>query len=303
MVGGLEGAIRAREGAGSVADRGNVIAIARILWDVLAYRLRKLEMANLAGAVAIMLALHLEPRAIALRILVAFVLNVFVYLNNDYHDVRDDLHARGRDVERTRFLSEHLVEARVAHALVAVLVAALAAVVGEGLWLVALLAGGVCWLYSAWLKRVPYADVIAMIVWGGAMPMCGVPLASALGVCMAGQLALYSGVFETMQVRRDREEDAAAGVRTTAVVLGDRKTAWLTRALVVVSAIYGAAMLSPWAGAISASALLVGTSGDPARDWTRIKLVLGLAFLLACVLVHREGGSSGLLIQLKIERH
>lgn len=276
-------------------------AVLRILWDVLAYRLRKLEMANMAGAIAIMLVLRLPPRELLLRTLVAILLNILVYLNNDYYDVRQDLSAQGRDVQRTRFLSEHMAAARLAQLLVAALLAGVAIVAGEGLWLVAGLGAGICWWYSARLKRTPYADVLAMIAWGGAMPMCGVPLHSTLGLCMAGQLALYSGVFESMQVRRDRLEDAAAGVRTTAVVLGHRGTAWLTRSLIVVSALYCAAVLHPLAGGLSVLALWVGVTDDAARDWTRVKVVLGVAWLVCCGLIYAAGGSSGLWLRLLVE--
>ena len=71
-----------------------------------------------------------------------------------------------------------------------------------------------------------------MMVWGARH--AAVRLAesnSALGVCMALQLGLFSGVFETIQVMRDADEDAAGGVRTTAVVLGKARTLRLARGL------------------------------------------------------------------------
>ena len=59
----------------------------RIVADTVIYRLRKLEMANLAAAVAIALALKLPLVDIVVRAAFAFALNIVVYLNNDYIDV------------------------------------------------------------------------------------------------------------------------------------------------------------------------------------------------------------------------
>lgn len=278
----------------------SVAAVLRILVDVLAYRLRKLEMANLAAAVAIMLVLRLGPAELLHRTAFALLLNLFVYLNNDYHDVRADLSAEGRDAHRTRFLAEHPRHALLAQAAL-LLGLALSAGRDPGLWLALLLGGGVCVLYSARLKRMPYVDVLAMLVWGGAMPLCGVPLERALGWWLAGQLALFSGVFEAMQVRRDRVEDAAAGLRTSAVVLGDARLATLTRGLIVVSSVYGAAVLHPVSGLLAAGALLVSQRGDAAREWTRVKLLFGLSFLLSCAVAYLGSGSRGLWLHVAAE--
>ena len=56
----------------------------KVLWDVVAFRLRKLEMANLAGAVAIMLVLRLPLPDMAVRALFAGLLNILVYLNTEW---------------------------------------------------------------------------------------------------------------------------------------------------------------------------------------------------------------------------
>jgi 4-hydroxybenzoate polyprenyltransferase len=282
-------------------ERGpSVAAVLRILVDVLAYRLRKLEMANLAAAVAIMLVLRLGPAELLQRSGFALLLNLFVYLNNDYHDVRADLAAAGRDAHRTRFLAEHPRHALVAQG--ALLIGlALCAGPDAGLWLTLLLGGGVCVLYSAQLKRRPYVDVLAMLVWGGAMPLCGVPLDRPLGLALAGQLALFSGVFEALQVRRDRVEDAAAGLRTSAVVLGEARLGVLTRALIVLASLYAALVLHPLAGLAAASALLVSQGSEATRAWTRVKLLFGLSFLISCAVGYLHSESRGLWLSLASE--
>ena len=74
-----------------------MVAAFKILRDVLVERLRKREMANLAGAVSIMLVLGLPGPEMGVRVLFATLLNVLVYLNNDYCVVEFDLYAPGKD--------------------------------------------------------------------------------------------------------------------------------------------------------------------------------------------------------------
>src|SRR5262249_20711400 len=133
---------------------------------------------------------------------------------------------------------------------------------GTGL-LVSLVCGsGVCFWYSAQLKRRPYVDILSMMGWGLAMPLCGAPLGNALGFALALQLGLFSGVYEPIQVLRDREEDARQRLRTTAVVLGAPRTLVLARVLMVAASAYTLLVMQPIAALISACALLVPCRHD-----------------------------------------
>lgn len=270
----------------------------RIIAEVALYRLRRLEMANIAGAAAIGLALALPPGELALRVGFAFGLNLLVYLNNDYLDLAADLRAPGRDDSKTRFLRDHRRAGVCAQlGLLALLLAV--CVASPGLLLPLVLGGGVCWAYSARLKATPYADVAAMIAWGVAMPLCGVPPASALGWALAGWLGLFSGVFEGIQVIRDHDADAATGVRTTAVALGVPRTLVLVRALLGASAVYGALVVSPWLAALPAAAILVPLDRlDVTRTWNQVRAILGLAFLGAVATVWWTGATAGVLVRI-----
>ena len=64
-----------------------MLSALRILFDVVVFRLRRLEMANLAGAVSVMLALRLPVSDVVLRTGFALLLNVLAYLTNDYYDL------------------------------------------------------------------------------------------------------------------------------------------------------------------------------------------------------------------------
>jgi 4-hydroxybenzoate polyprenyltransferase len=270
----------------------------RIAGEVAVYRLRRLEMANIAGAAAICVALALPPAEVAARLGFAFGLNLLVYLNNDYLDLAADLRAPGRDDSKTRFLRDHRAAGVTAQlGLLAVLLAA--CVCMPGLLVPLVLGGGVCWAYSARLKAMPYADVAAMIAWGVAMPLCGAPPESALGWALAGWLGLFSGVFEGLQVIRDHEDDAAAGVRTTAVALGVARTLALVRVLLAASAVYGALVVSPWLAALPAAAILIPLDrARVSRTWDHVRLVLGLAFLGAIAWVAYTGSTAGVLVQV-----
>ncbi len=275
-----------------------MIEAGRIMLEVAVYRLRRLEMANIAGAAAICVALQLPPGEAALRLAFAFGLNVLVYLNNDYLDLAADLRAPGRDDPKTRFLRPPGPAGLTAQALrVALLLGACP--VRPDLLLPLVLGGGVCWAYSARLKATPYADVAAMIAWGGAMPLCGCPPDSALGWALAGWLGLFSGVFESIQVIRDHEADAAAGVRTTAVALGVTRTLVLARVLLAVSAVYGALVVSPWLAALPALAIVIPLDrARVSRTWDQLRVVLGVAFLGAVAWVWWMGETAGVLVQV-----
>lgn len=272
----------------------------KVVVDVFVFRLRNLEMANMASAVAIAIALALPWGDVAYRAFFAFVLNALVYLNNDYTDVDIDLQSADKDAVKTRFLANHLKEALWAQwVLVAVLVAM---AIGRdiGLFVPMAVGGGICIWYSAQLKHRPLWDLVAMVIWGVFMPLCGSPLNQWLGFALAVQLGLFSGVFETIQVVRDADEDAAAGVRTTGVVLGAARALWLARGFMVAATLYALLFMHPIAAAVSAVALVVPSSKQLVeRYWTRVKLIYGVAFLLMCVFAYFNGHSSGLLLSIQ----
>jgi 4-hydroxybenzoate polyprenyltransferase len=267
-------------------------AALRIVYDVVAFRVRKLEMANLAGAVAIMIVLRLPLPDLLFRTLFAALLNVLVYLNNDYHDVAIDARAADKDQDKGRFLARHIDAALRAQWILLALLCTLALLHSPGLFLVLVAGGGICWLYSKYLKHTPLLDVAAMAGWGVVMPLCGSPLDRPLGIALAIQLGLFSAVFETIQVVRDREPDAQLGVRTTAVVLGAQRTFVLTRVLMVACAAYGAWMLHPISGAVALCAVFLPMregEREAQRMWTYVKAIYGAAWLLACAFLYAEG--------------
>jgi 4-hydroxybenzoate polyprenyltransferase len=278
-----------------------VVAALKIVLGVVVYRLRKLEMANLAGAASIAVALNLPILDIAFRTLFAFFLNALVYLNNDYVDIELDLSSSDKDAQKSRYLKDNLRAALWAQWLMLGLLAVAAAAYDIGLLVPLIAGGGICAWYSAVLKRRPYVDILAMVIWGVTMPLCGSPVESVLGLCLALQLGLFSGVFETIQVMRDSDEDALEeGVRTTGVVLGKARTLWLARGLMVLSSGYALLVLHPIAAGITALALVLPFQADRVeRYWTRVKLVYGVAWLFTCAWVYFTGHSDGLLISLE----
>jgi 4-hydroxybenzoate polyprenyltransferase len=268
----------------------------RIVAGVVAYRLRNLEMANMAAAVSISVALRLSWFDVFVRAAFAFVLNALAYLTNDYIDVRLDLESADKDAGKARYLADHMRAAFWAQWALAGLLAAVALVYDKGLFVPLIFGGGMCWWYSAQLKHRPFADILAMIIWGAGMSLPGVPLTHPLGVAMAVQLGLFSGVFETIQVMRDADEDAVEGVRTTGVVLGKARTLLLARVLMLVCTAYAALFMQPWAAAISALAQVVPFSPQAIEKyWTRVKLVYGFSWLALCAWVYWHGQLAGLL--------
>jgi 4-hydroxybenzoate polyprenyltransferase len=251
----------------------------RIVTDVVVYRVRRLEMANLVATLALMVTLRTGVADFAARAGFAVLLNVFAYLNNDYQDVTRDL-AERRELEKTRFLAEHRGTALVVQvALVAVLCAS-AALYDPGLLLAVVLGAGLCVLYSGFLKGVPILDIVAMAAWGVGMTEVAFPMGSALGWKLALQLGLFSAIFETIQVVRDHDADVKNGVRTTAVLLGPKRTLAIARGLIVVSSAYGVAVLHRYLPLVQLAALAVPASPEHVeRYWTSVRLVLGVSLL------------------------
>jgi 4-hydroxybenzoate polyprenyltransferase len=293
-----------------------LLAALKIVFQVVHFRLRKLEMANLAAAVSIACVLHSKAQGfsdlggafsgllhgvpdVVVRTAFAFLLNALVYLNNDYIDVAIDLASSDKDISKARFLADNMKAALWAQWLIVAMLALVAFVYDLGLLVPLIAGGGICWWYSAKLKHVPVLDIVAMIIWGITMPLCGSPATSLLGWAMALQLGLFSGVFESIQVMRDADDDVKQGVRTTGVVLGKPKTLLLARALMVASTLYAAALMQPIAAAISLGALFIPFAEDKIElYWTRVKLVYGVSWLAICGWLFLQPHTAGLLLQI-----
>lgn len=276
-----------------------MLAGLKIVAGTIAYRLKKLEMANMAAAGSMAVALHLDAVDVVVRVLFAFLLNALVYLNNDYIDVAIDLQSGDKDNEKSRYLAANMKAALWAQLMMLGALAVLAFFWDPGLLVPLIAGGGICWWYSAKLKHSPPWDIVAMMIWGITMPLVGSPVDNLLGWALSLQLGFFSGVFETIQVMRDADEDAKEGVRTTGVVLGKQKAGVLARALMVASTIYAALVLSPIAAAISLVALFIPCRDDRIEQyWTRVKMVYGIAWLMLCVWVYLEQHSAGLVWQV-----
>lgn len=284
----------------------------RIVLSVLLYRIKNLEMGNMPGAMSIALALTFSPALgasftdlhrwgdVIVRGVFVFVLNALVYLNNDYLDVEIDLESADKDNANARFLAANLGAALGAQLVLTGLLIAIAIAFDLGLLVPLIGGGGICWLYSAKLKHMPALDIIAMFIWGVTMPLAGTPITNVLGFAMTLTLGFFSAVFETIQVIRDADEDAAEGVRTTGVVLGKKRALVLARVLMIVVVAYALLFMHPIAAAICAVALFIPfIEENIERYWTRVKLVYGVAWLMICAWIWWHGESSGLLASIR----
>ncbi len=263
------------------ASPGAFGAAARIVADVVVYRVRKREMGNLVTSTTLAAALALPLGDVALRFAFGALLNLWVYLVNDLIDVDVDLAAPGRDQTRVRFLSDHR---RIGWLTSMVLLAALAgagAAHSPGLLVAVSSTAVIIVAYTRWWKRTPGLDLLAMAGWGLSMALVGCPLESAAGLRLAGLLALLCASTEAVQVLRDEDSDRAAGVRTTAVVLGPRLTVLCFRVLVLASAVYASLLLHRWLGLLLLLALPVPMApGDAAaRRWDIFRALFGITWL------------------------
>jgi len=269
----------------------------RLLADSATYRVSRREGGNLVTSMTLALALALPIGDVTYRLLFGILLNLFVYLLNDCIDVRIDLVASGRDVERTRRLHEHISEGWAMVIVLGAPLAVLGAVHSVGLLVTFVINAVLIAAYSRWLKRLPVVDILAMAGWGLAMAMVGFPLDLSAGWRFAVLLAILCAVTEVVQVVRDFSSDRRAGLRTTAVVLGIGPTVWIGRGLIFVAAAYTFLALNP----IVAVALLLASlvpldESNAVRSWDRLRIIFGLAWLTLLICHRFDLGPGGWLV-------
>lgn len=275
----------------------SIASAARLLADSAVYRVSRREGANLFASMTLALALALPIGDVAYRLVFGVLLNLFVYLLNDCIDVRIDLVASGRDVERTRHLHEHIREGWAVVLILGALLAVLGAVHSAGLLAAFAANTFLIAVYSRWLKRLPVVDILAMAGWGLAMAMVGFPLASVAGWRYAGLLAILCAVTEAVQIVRDVSSDRRAGLRTTAVALGVGPTVWIARGLIVAAAGYTFLMLDSIVAWALLPALIVPLDESGAvRSWDRFRLIFGGVWIALLIGLRFHLGPGGWLI-------
>lgn len=259
-------------------------------------------MANLASAATIVIALRLPWDEALVRIGFGVLLNLLAYLTNDYCDVDADLESPTKDRAKTRFLKDHMRSALFLQIAIAALLAGLGLALSRGLVVALVLGAGICWVYTARLKRMPVVDVIAMLAWGASMTLVGTPLDSLLGLALVAQLGLFSACFEIIQVIRDHDEDSKSGTRTTAVILGVPRALALERLFMVLSAGYAVLVLNRWVGlALFLAPFLPFDRSQPDRYWNQVRMVQGLAWLAMAGWIAWTGSSMGFLASIPRE--
>lgn len=257
-----------------------------IIWQSTLYRLRRREANNLIASVMLMVAFDLGLVDLLHRTLFALVLNIYVYLMNDYCDIDRDLGSSQKDHDKARFMGEHRAEALAAVLGLGGLLLGLSAL--HSLFLVGVLLANtlVVWAYSAWLKQVPITDILLMSIAGATMTAPGIPPMDPLGWKMLGFLGLICASFEVIQVVRDEPGDREAGVATTAVLLGAARAAWVFRGIVLGTSAYVVLVVGSLAGLGLLIALVLPLTPERAsRTWDIGRLLFGavLAILLVQV--------------------
>lgn len=255
------------------------IVALKILFESFVYRVRMREANNLAVTASMMAAFHLELPDFTYRCGYALFLNIYVYLVNDFWDIDVDLASPKKDRKKVRFMAENRSAAAGA-ILTLALVLLLAGFVHSRLLLLAFLINTVMiHAYSVWLKRVPIADLLMMALAGASMTMVGLP-ERPLGWKLLILLSLICSCYEVIQVIRDEPEDRQNDVRTTAVLLGARRAAWIYRAVMTLSAVYGLIIVgSPICLALLLAIPLPLTPERAPRSWDLARLITGSVWM------------------------
>jgi len=264
-------------------------AALRIIAETLWYRVRRREANNFLTTLSLMAALRLSWPDILYRGGFALLLNIYVYLINDYCDVDIDIASADKDRKKTSFLKEHRVAAKAALLFLA-LVLGIAGILHSPVLFICFLANTVIvYSYSVWFKRMPYLDIIAMIACGVSMSLAAIPQNSVTAYKYLFVLGLICAAFEVVQVIRDEPEDRLAGIRTTAVRLGPLRARLIFVFLVLSVAAYAYFLIHSLAGLLFLLALAVPLSSKNAsRAWDILRLIFGAAWLLMMVELFRS---------------
>ena len=196
-----------------------------------------------------------------MALLVALALQVGVNYANDYSDG-----IRGTDANRVgpaRLVGGGLAEPALVRraafgAFGAAAAAGLVLAVAVALWLVGV--GLVCvvaaWYYTGGRRPYGYAGLgeVSVFVFFGLVATAGTAFVQAeeitgLAVAAAVPVGLLASALLAANNLRDISQDRAAGKKTLAVRLGERRAAWLYAVLVLAAAGVGAslAVARPWA--------------------------------------------------------
>ena len=240
------------------------------------YRIRKREANNLVSTVSLMLAFQLPWTDVAYRSVWAVILNLYIYLMNDYCDIERDLGSHQKDQAKARYMADNRRAAQ--FALLGLSAALLAgALLHSNLLVIALVANTVVvWSYSAWFKQVAIVDVILMAICGVTISLPGLPVGDPMGLRVAAILGIICASFEVIQVVRDEPGDRSSGVTTTAVLLGIATSQWLFRAIVAAAAAYVVLVVgSPLGLAFLAALLFPLTPNKADRTWDLCRLLFG----------------------------
>jgi len=253
----------------------------RIIAETLWYRVRRREANNFLTTMSLMAALRLSWPDIIYRGVFALLLNIYVYLINDYCDVEIDISSADKDREKTAFLKEHRGAAKAALFFLA-LVLGIAGVLHSPILFICFIANTVIvYSYSVRFKRMPYLDVISMIVCGVSMSLAAIPQNGATAYQYLVVLGLICAAFEVVQVIRDEPEDRRAGIRTTAVRLGQFRARLIFVFLALSVAAYAYFLIKSLAGLLFLLALIVPLSSKNAsRSWDILRLIFGTAWIL-----------------------
>lgn len=271
----------------------------RIVKDVIYDRLRY-DMTNIVASVSIMFLFSFSFFEIFLRTIFSFVLNILVYLNNDYNDIIQD--SRTTDnIEKVTFLARNRNLTFWLQFVIFLALFLLAASLNIELLIPLITGAGSAALYSAQLKKIPIIDILSIGLWSIGMTLVAFPLNKFIGWILAIQLGLFGAALQAIQLLRDLETDKIANVTTTAVYFGKINTIKIAKILILAAALYGVLLLHKYLALGILIAVVIPIKTDNFElYWDQVRLIFGLVWIGTLIWLYHFGSTFGFVFSFSL---
>lgn len=237
----------------------------RIALDVFSFRIKRFEVGQLLVPFSVIFTYQYSGLAMLKRGGLVTLLFFFIHLNNDVCDLNID-QEENRAPDKTKFLRQNKNIAIWLQWTIGSFTL-LFLYFFDVKFLMPVFVGGLAGvMYSAWLKKLPFIDLLTNSVWPAMLILVSSPFFEFVGILLAIQISLFTIVVQPLQLLRDYDNDKKLGLKNTVIWLGIKKTKILIKFLILINSLYGVLFLHKFFGLMFLSLLLIPIKRNRTRS-------------------------------------